>query len=65
MVYLTALKICVSIMNAQIGFYHKKQLYVHTSRTNAGLQKKKKSVDSITVAMVVMMTSYFVFAVGL
>lgn len=28
-------------------------------------RKKKKSVDSITVAMVVMMTSYFVFAVGL
>lgn len=27
--------------------------------------RKKKSVDSITVAMVVMMTSYFVFAVGL
>lgn len=26
---------------------------------------RKKSVDSITVAVVVMMTSYFVFAVGL
>jgi len=49
-------------MNAQIGFHHKKQLYVHTSRTNAAY--RKKCVDSITVMMVIMMISYFVLAVG-